>query len=145
MKFVAHIAIKYEKTWQISLTQCYVGSSQPRAVAGSKGWAVRPWKRYVSWVQNVVNCLRPGKVICLRKSTHNGGAHRKMGNTVGSQMLENINKSIFTKQEEIISIIFIFRQIHIFLFMKLFFRQWNMCPQCNINYPLSFVGLSVQR
>jgi len=27
-----------------------VGSSHPGAVAGSKGWAVRPLKRYVSWV-----------------------------------------------------------------------------------------------
>ena len=31
-----------------------VGSSHPGAVAGPKGWAVRPLKRYVSWVQNVV-------------------------------------------------------------------------------------------
>ena len=31
-----------------------VGSSHPGAVAGSKGWAVRPLKRYASWVQNVV-------------------------------------------------------------------------------------------
>ena len=31
-----------------------VGSSQPGAVAGPKGWAVRPLKRYVSWVQTVV-------------------------------------------------------------------------------------------
>jgi hypothetical protein len=27
-----------------------VGSSHPGAEAGSKGWAVRPLKRYVSWV-----------------------------------------------------------------------------------------------
>lgn len=31
-----------------------VGSSHPGAVAGPKGWAVRPLKRYASWVQNVV-------------------------------------------------------------------------------------------
>ena len=31
-----------------------VGSSHPGAVLGPKGWAVRPLKRYVSWVQNVV-------------------------------------------------------------------------------------------
>jgi hypothetical protein len=31
-----------------------VGSSHPGAVVGPKGWAVRPLKRYVSWVQNVV-------------------------------------------------------------------------------------------
>ena len=30
-----------------------VGSSHPGAVVGPKGWAVRPLKRYVSWVQNV--------------------------------------------------------------------------------------------
>jgi hypothetical protein len=31
-----------------------VGSSHPGAGVGPKGWAVRPLKRYVSWVQNVV-------------------------------------------------------------------------------------------
>ena len=31
-----------------------VGSSHPGAGAGSKGWAVRPLKRYASWVQTVV-------------------------------------------------------------------------------------------
>ena len=31
-----------------------VGSSHPGAGAGPKGWAVRPLKWYVSWVQNVV-------------------------------------------------------------------------------------------
>ena len=31
-----------------------VGSSHPGAGFGSKGWAVRPLKRYASWVQNVV-------------------------------------------------------------------------------------------
>ena len=31
-----------------------VGSSHPGAVSGPKGWAVRPLKRYVSWVQTVV-------------------------------------------------------------------------------------------
>ena len=31
-----------------------VGSSHPPAEAGGKGWAVRPLKRYVSWVQYVV-------------------------------------------------------------------------------------------
>ena len=31
-----------------------VGSSHPGAAAGPKGWAVRPLKRYASWVQNVV-------------------------------------------------------------------------------------------
>ena len=36
-----------------------VGSSHPRAGAGSKGWAVRPLKRYVSWVQNVVRQFGP--------------------------------------------------------------------------------------
>src|ERR1700736_6635291 len=32
---------------------CDVGSSQPGAGAGPKGWAVRPFKRHASWVQNV--------------------------------------------------------------------------------------------
>ena len=30
-----------------------VGSSHPGAVVRSKGWAVRPLKWHVSWVQNV--------------------------------------------------------------------------------------------
>ena len=36
-----------------------VGSSHPGAAAGSKGWAVRPLKRYASWVQNVVRQFGP--------------------------------------------------------------------------------------
>jgi hypothetical protein len=35
-----------------------VGSSHPGAVVGPKGWAVRPLKWYVSWVQNVNYLLR---------------------------------------------------------------------------------------
>ena len=31
-----------------------VGSSHPGAEEGPKGWAVRPLKRYASWVQTVV-------------------------------------------------------------------------------------------
>ena len=33
------------KVWHLD-----VGSSHPGAVVGSKGWAVRPSKRYASWV-----------------------------------------------------------------------------------------------
>src|ERR1044072_4014371 len=36
-----------------------VGSSHPGAELGPKGWAVRPLKRYVSWVQNVVRQFGP--------------------------------------------------------------------------------------
>ena len=36
-----------------------VGSSHPGAVAGPKGWAVRPLKRYARWVQNVVRQFGP--------------------------------------------------------------------------------------
>ena len=36
-----------------------VGSSHPGAVSGPKGWAVRPLKRYASWVQNVVRQFGP--------------------------------------------------------------------------------------
>ena len=36
-----------------------VGSSYPGAGEGPKGWAVRPLKRYVSWVQNVVRQFGP--------------------------------------------------------------------------------------
>src|SRR6185295_17553158 len=35
------------------------GSSHPGAEAGPKGWAVRPLKRYASWVQNVVRQFGP--------------------------------------------------------------------------------------
>ena len=34
-------------------------SSHPGAVVGPKGWAVRPLKRYASWVQNVVRQFGP--------------------------------------------------------------------------------------
>ncbi len=36
-----------------------VGSSHPGAEVGPKGWAVRPLKRYASWVQNVVRQIGP--------------------------------------------------------------------------------------
>src|SRR5699024_6218621 len=36
-----------------------VRSSPPGPVVGPKGWAVRPLKRYASWVQNVVRQFRP--------------------------------------------------------------------------------------
>ena len=36
-----------------------VGSSHPGAVAGSKGLAVRQFKRYASWVQNVARQFGP--------------------------------------------------------------------------------------
>ena len=38
-----------EEVWHLD-----VGSSPPDAAIRIKGWAVRPLKRYVSWVQNVV-------------------------------------------------------------------------------------------
>ena len=42
------------KVWHLD-----VGSSHPGAVVGPKGWAVRPLKRYASWVQNVVRQFGP--------------------------------------------------------------------------------------
>ena len=33
-----------------TLDRVFVGSSHPGAVVGPKGWAVRPLKRYASWV-----------------------------------------------------------------------------------------------
>ena len=36
-----------------------VGSSHPGGVVAPKGWAVRPLKWYVSWVQNVVRQFGP--------------------------------------------------------------------------------------
>ena len=43
-----------EEVWHLD-----VGSSHPGAVVRPKGWAVRPLKRYVSWVQNVVRQFGP--------------------------------------------------------------------------------------
>ena len=42
------------KVWHLD-----VGSSHPGAGFGPKGWAVRPLKRYASWVQNVVRQFGP--------------------------------------------------------------------------------------
>ena len=36
-----------------------VGSSHPGAEERSKSWAIRPLKRYASWVQNVVRQFGP--------------------------------------------------------------------------------------
>ena len=52
---------------------CDVGSSHPGAGVGPKGWAVRPLKRYASWVQNVVRqwtslSINPAKCWKLRES-----------------------------------------------------------------------------
>src|SRR5665647_3875083 len=53
-----------------------VGSSHPGAEAGPKGWAVRPLKRYASWVQNLslIHISEPTRrtpisyaVFCLKK------------------------------------------------------------------------------
>ena len=43
-----------EAVWHLD-----VGSSHPGAEEGPKGWAVRPLKWYVSWVQNVVRQFGP--------------------------------------------------------------------------------------
>src|SRR5205809_2410225 len=43
-----------EPVWHLD-----VGSSHPGAGVGPKGWAVRPLKRYASWVQNVVRQFGP--------------------------------------------------------------------------------------
>ncbi len=48
------------KVWHLD-----VGSSPPRAVVRSKGWADRPLKQYVSWVQNVVKQFDPYPVWAL--------------------------------------------------------------------------------
>ena len=41
------------------IDKCDVGSSYPGAGEGPKGWAVRPLKRYASWVQTVVRQVGP--------------------------------------------------------------------------------------
>ncbi len=48
------------KVWHLD-----VGSSHPGAVVRPKGWAVRPLKWYVSWVQNVVKQFGPYPVCAL--------------------------------------------------------------------------------
>src|SRR3712207_6940990 len=50
-----------------------VGSSHPGAGVGPKGWAVRPLKRYASWVQNVVRD---------RKSTRLNSSHANISYAV---------------------------------------------------------------
>eukprot|EP01040_Poterioochromonas_malhamensis_P014999 gene14999-16701_t len=52
-KFLVGVPID-EEVWHLD-----VGSSHPGAVVRPKGWAVRPLKRYVSWVQNVVRQFGP--------------------------------------------------------------------------------------
>ena len=42
------------KVWHLD-----VGSSHPGGGEAPKGWSVRPLKRYVSWVQNVVRQFGP--------------------------------------------------------------------------------------
>src|SRR5699024_11418222 len=46
-----------------------VGSSHPGAEVGPKGWAVRPLKRYASWVQNVVRQFGayPSRALDIRR------------------------------------------------------------------------------
>ena len=55
---------------------CDVGSSHPGAGVGPKGWAVRPLKRYASWVQNVVrqwmNALSINSAICWKLRVSGG-------------------------------------------------------------------------
>ncbi len=48
------------KVWHLD-----VGSSHPGAVVRPKGWAVRPLKWYVSWVQNVAKQFGPYPVLAL--------------------------------------------------------------------------------
>ena len=46
-----------------------VGSSHPGGAVPPKGWAVRPLKRYASWVQNVVKQFET-KSCCLSHDVH---------------------------------------------------------------------------
>ncbi|WVY89108.1 hypothetical protein V8G54_037960 (chloroplast) [Vigna mungo] len=55
------------KVWHLD-----VGSSPPGAVVCSKGWAVRPLKRYVSWVQNVVRQFGPYPDLSLVREDREG-------------------------------------------------------------------------
>ena len=64
----------------------------PEAAVRLKGWAVRPLKQYVSWVQNVVNTsTRPRKAICVKNLPHIGetpllSEKHKKGNPEGSRI-----------------------------------------------------------
>ena len=49
-----------------------VGSSHPGAEVRSKGWAVRPLKRYASWVQNVVRQFGPYLLHSLEQKAMDG-------------------------------------------------------------------------
>ena len=44
---------------KLGLSDPAVASGSPGAEVGPKGWAVRPLKRYASWVQNVVRQFGP--------------------------------------------------------------------------------------
>ena len=75
-----------------------VGSSHPGAVAGPKGWAVRPLKRYASWVQNVVRQFGPypaqakdiREELSLVREDRDG---RTAGAPVGDQRHSRVAKS----------------------------------------------------
>jgi len=45
-----------------------VGLSHPGAVKGSKGFAVRKWRRYMIWVQNVVRQFGPVRNVVFKES-----------------------------------------------------------------------------
>ena len=75
-----------------------VGSSHPGAEAGPKGWAVRPLKRYASWVQNVVRQFGPyparaedirGELALVREDR----AGQTAGESVGYQTHGRVAKS----------------------------------------------------
>jgi len=60
-----------------------VDSSHPGCVAVSKGWSVRPLKRYVSWVQTVVRQVGPS-VLKMLKIEKKGALVRKDRITITS-------------------------------------------------------------
>src|SRR5437867_2505996 len=69
--------------------------SHPGAVVRSKGWSVRPLKRYASWVQNVVRQLVTYRAVSLprRKIKNKLFVHNKIGRYKSGYMLEHLDKN----------------------------------------------------
>jgi len=56
-----------------------VGSSHPGGAVPPKGWAVRPLKRYASWVQNVVKQFEI-ELLSLPQRRRRRACHGELGN-----------------------------------------------------------------
>src|ERR1051326_5355203 len=78
-----------------------VGSSHPGAGVGPKGWAVRPLKRYASWVQNVVRqwitALSINLAICWKLRV-SGATRRTSGSDNASGADNQQGRSVYGRE-----------------------------------------------